>query len=158
MLERYLGGEGQGSLGWNELGCGAPTLIALAQLCSQAISSGVAAPSTLSPEARAILFRARQRGVLEVKGSNTAYESPSRLLTVFVEVEHQEQIRFRHPTDVRQNVRFLEGFRELCAGGLVMHHLYHEFSLTSAGFQRAESLTDQGLEALLELGRPSIGQ
>ena len=77
-------------------------------------------------------MRPVERGILEVKGCNTAYESPSRLLTVFVELEDESQIRFRDPRDAQQNVRFLEGFRQLCANGLVMHHLYHEFSLTGA--------------------------
>ena len=134
MLERFLGNDGHISAGWSDLGLGAPTLIALAQLCSQAFCSCKVAETPLSPEAKAILYTARQRGILEVKGSNAAYESPSRLLTVFVELEDQSQIRFRHPRDVRQNIRLLEGFRELCCNGLLMHHLYHEFSLTSAGF------------------------
>lgn len=157
MLERFLGGDAHQPTGWTDLGSGAPTLIALANLCSQAISTGRVDTSSLSPEARAILYTARDRGLVEVKGSNTAYESPSRLLTVFVEMEDQSQIRFRHPRDPRQNVRFLEGFRELCANGLVMHHLYHEFSLTSAGFEYAESLSAEGLESLLELGQPCSG-
>ena len=157
MLERFLGGDGQSPTGWTDLGSGAPTLIALAQLCSQALAGGRVDSSQLSPEARAILYMARHRGVLEVKGSNTAYESPSRLLTVFVELEDQSQVRFRHPGDARQNVRFLEGFRDLCANGLLMHHLYHEFSLTSAGFDFAESLSPDGLETLLELAQPCDG-
>ncbi len=134
MLERFLGNDGQLSAGWSDLGVGARTLIALAQLCSQALAASRVETAALSAEARAILYCARHRGVLEVKASNAAYESPSRLLTVFVETEDQSQIRFRHPREVRQNVRFLEGFRELCSSGLIMHHLYHEFSLTSAGF------------------------
>ena len=153
MLERFLGNDGSLISGWNALGSGAPTLVALANLCSQAISTGHVDTASLIPEARVILWTARDRGIVEVKATNTAYESPSRLLTVFVEVEDQTHMRFRHPRDARQNVRFLEGFRQLCANGLVMHHLYHEFSLTSAGFEFAETLSTEGLETLLELGQ-----
>jgi hypothetical protein len=157
MLERFLGNDGQLSALWRDLGEGAPTLIALAQLCSQAIVRGAVEADSLSLEARTLLYAARDRGMFEVKGSNTAYESPSRVLTVFVETDAHAQIRFRHPREIRQNIRFLEGFRELCGGGLVMHHLYHEFSLTSAGFELAQSLTSDGLEPLLELGQPCLG-
>ena len=158
MLERFLNSDGPLSASWSELGSGAPTLIALAQLCSQAISTGKTGTTALLPEAQAILYTARERGVLEVKGSNVAYESPSRLLTVFVELEDQSQVRFRDPHDARQNVRFLEGFRQLCSNGLVMHHLYHEFSLTTAGFDHADTLSPTGLERLLELVQPCGGQ
>lgn len=158
MLERFLGSDGPLSTSWNELGSGAPTLIAFAQLCSQAISTGTVGTDSLLPEAEAILYTARERGILEVKGSNMAYESPSRLLAVFVEVEDQAQVRFRNPQDARQNVRFLEGFRQLCSNGLVMHHLYHEFSLTSAGFDHAETLSAEGLEELLAWGQPCGGE
>ena len=72
--------------------------------------------------------------MLEVKGSNAAYESPSRLLTVFVETDDNTRIRFRDTQDVRQNVRFLDGFRQLCACGLVMHHLFHEFTSDARRF------------------------
>lgn len=154
MLERFLGSDGLPSADWKELGAGAPTLIALAQLCSHAIATGRTDASSLSSEARAILYTARHRGILEIKGTNAAYESPCRMLTVFVEVDDHCQIRFRHPRNARQNVQFLEGFRQLCANGLLMHHLYQEFSLTSAGFDVAETLSPEGLEDLLELGQP----
>ena len=155
MLERFLGQNGPNAASWSDLGTGAPTLFALAQLCSHALSTCTVVTDSLSPEAQAILYTARHRGILEVKGSNEAYESPSRLLTVFVEIEDQSQIRFRDSQDARQNVLFLEGFRQLCASGLVMHHLNHEFSLTGAGFDHARTMTPEECEHLLELGRPS---
>jgi hypothetical protein len=137
---------------------GAPTIIALAQLCSQALLNNELEVSSLSAEARAILYAARERGVLEVKANNAAYESPCRMLTVHVEVPDAQQIRFRDLGSVRQNILFLEGFRELCRSGLVMHHLYHEFSLTRAGFDLAASLEPAGLEPLLQLAQPCAGE
>jgi hypothetical protein len=156
MLERALGIDELIAATWSEMGVGAPTLIAFAQLCSRAWVSGTAAHEELSPEAQAILFAAGRRGMLEVKGSNAAYESPSRLLTVFVETDYDTRIRFRDPHDVRQNVRFLDGFRQLCARGLVMHHLFHEFTLTPAGFELAATICPDEIRGLLDLGQPCV--
>ncbi len=158
MLERFLDTDGPLAASWSEMGVGAPTLIALAQLCSRSIVMGSTAMEELSSEAKAILFAARDRGIIEVKGSNKAYESPSRLLTVFVEIDETSKVRFRDPRDARQNIRFLDGFRQLCVNGLVMHHLYHEFSLTTAGFDHAKSLSSEGLEPWLEFGQPCGGE
>ena len=126
----------------------------MAQLCSRAIVAGPLADDELSPEAKVILFTAGQRGILEIRGSNTAYESPSRLLTVIVELDAEARVRFRDPGNIEQNVRFLEGFRQLCAHGLVMHQLCHEFTLTVAGFQRASTICPDEIQGLLELGQP----
>ncbi len=152
MLDRVSGTDEILALLWSEMGLGAPTLIGLAQLCSRAVLTGAPPPINLTAEARAILFTAARRGVLEVRPSNTAYESASRLLTVFVEVDDETRVRFRHPRDVRQNVRFLEGFRQLCAAGLVFHHLFHEFTLTEAGFDLAATICPDGIRDTLDLG------
>ncbi|MHB0954774.1 MAG: hypothetical protein ACYC0X_00200 [Pirellulaceae bacterium] len=154
MMERIAESVDQLATTWGDLGIGAPTIIALAQLCSRAIVTGPAVAEDLSPEAKAILFTAGQRGILEIRGSNTAYESPSRLLTVFVELDSDARVRFRDPGNVEQNVRFLEGFRQLCAHGLVMHHLFHEFTLTAAGFLRATSIHPDEIHEILEFGQP----
>jgi len=156
MLGRALWSDEQQTASWNELGVGAPTIGALAQLCSRAWVSGSVSTGELSPEAQAILYAAGRRGMLEVKGTNTAYESPSRLLTVFVEMDDDTRIRFRDARDVRQNVRFLEGFRQLCACGLVMHHLYHEFTLTPLGFEMAANIRPDEIQKLLDLGQPCV--
>lgn len=152
MLDRVSGTDEMLALLWSDMGLGAPTLIGLAQLCSRALLTGAPLPEDLMPEAQAILFTAAHRGMLEVKPSNTAYESASRLLTVFVEIDDETRVRFRHPRDVRQNVRFLEGFRQLCAGGLVFHHLFHEFTLTEAGFHLAATIVPDGIRDVLDLG------
>ncbi len=157
MLGRTLGIDQQLVATWNDLGVGAPTIAAFAQLCSRAWVTGVAGSDELSAEARVILYAAGRRGVLEIKGNNAAYESPSRLLTVFVEMDGDTRIRFRDPCDVRQNVRFLEGFRQLCARGLVMHHLYHEFTLTPVGFELAATISLQEVQTLLDhFGQPCV--
>lgn len=156
MLGRALGSDEQLAATWYDLGVGAPTISALAQLCSRAWVSGSVAAEELSPEARAILYVAGRRGILEIKGTNAAYESPSRLLTVFVEMDDDTRIRFRDARDIRQNVRFLEGFRQLCARGLVMHHLYHEFTLTPAGFELAATICPNEIQTLLDFGQPCV--
>ncbi len=153
MLDRVSGSDEMLTLLWSDMGVGAPTLIGLAQLCSRAMLCGTLLTEDLSAEAKAILLMAAQRGMLEVKPNNTAYESASRLLTVFVEIDDDTRVRFRHPRDVRQNVRFLEGFRQLCAGGLVLHHLFHEFTLTDAGFALAATIRPDEIRDVLELGK-----
>ncbi len=153
MLERFLGTDEPLAASWSDMGIGAPTLIALAQLCSRAIAIGHVTAEDLTSEAKAILYAAHERGIIEVKCSNAAYESPSRLLTIYVETDTSSRIRFRDPRDPQQNILFLDGFRQLCANGLVMHHLYHEFSLTAAGFNHARQISPEGLETLLELGQ-----
>lgn len=153
MFERISGQEELLAASWNDLGVGAPTVTALALLCSRAMLAQTASNESLLPEARAILYIARERGILEVKGTNTAYESPSRLLTVHVERADGTQIRFRD-RDPRQNVRFLEGFRQLCTNALMIHHLYHEFSLSTSGFERAHEIDPTDLGRLLELAQP----
>ena len=154
MMERISESVDQLAATWGEMGLGAPTIIALAQLCGRAMMTGPVVAEELSPEAKAILFTAGQRGILEIRGNNAAYESPSRLLTVFVELDADARIRFRDPGNIEQNVRFLEGFRQLCAHGLVMHHLFHEFTLTTAGFERATTIRPVEIQRILEFGQP----
>jgi hypothetical protein len=150
MLERILQQGVRLKNSWDDLGNGAPTLIALAELCSRAMAENVVSTENLSPEALAILYAARNRGVIEVKGSNTAYESAARFLTVIVEIDDERRLRFRNNSDPKLNVRFFDGFRELCAGGLVMHHLFHEFSLTRAGFDFATTIDEDDVASLLD--------
>ena len=46
---------------------------------------------------------------------------------------------------------FLAGFRELCQAGLLMHHIYHEFSLTREGLERAQTIPSGEVEHLLAM-------
>ncbi len=147
-VDHYLHGS------WEALGAGAPVLVALAQLTSQAIIDQPACdPEQLSGEAKAILVAARARGVIEIKGSHTAFEAPSRMLAVYIEVDDARTIAFRDPERPEVTVRFLEGFRQLCAYGLVVHHTHRDFSLTQRGFDLAKSLSTKELKPWLDQGR-----
>lgn len=149
-VDHYLAGS------WEALGAGAPVLVALAQLCSQAMVDGVAAKHVsvegLVPEAKAILVAARGRGVIEVRGVNTAFDPAARMLAVYVEIDETQTIAFRDPNEPEVTVRFLEGFRQLCALGLVMHHLHRDFSLSTAGFELAKTIQRDDVRAWLEKG------
>ncbi len=149
-VDHYLAGS------WEALGAGAPVLVALAQLCSQAMVDGVAAKLAsvegMMPEAKAILFAARGRGVIEVRGVNTAFDPAARMLAVYVEIDETQTIAFRDPNEPEVTVRFLEGFRQLCALGLVMHHLHRDFSLSTAGFELAKVIRREDVLAWLEKG------
>ncbi len=134
---------------WDELGAGAPTVVALAALCSQAMLATHPSTPPLSLPARTILYAARERGVLEIKGTYDAFNATARLLAVCVLLEDERSLVFLSPEEPELTVRFLDGFRELCRGGLVMHHLYREFSLTGRGFDRARQIPREEVAPLL---------
>ena len=136
---------------WTELGQGAPTLAGLAQVASVAMATGGDKSIPLSPEARCLLFAARNRGIFEVKGSNRAFDAPGRMLAVYAEADADRILIFRIRDDPAATIRFLGGFRDLCAAGLVMHHIYTEFSLTSAGLDLAQSISQSEVVGLLSL-------
>jgi hypothetical protein len=134
---------------WEELGTGAPTLMGFAQLCAGALAANRRDPcEELSEEAKAILYTARHRGAIEIKGSDTGFDSSERLLAINVELDADRQFVFRRRGDPQLTMRFLDGFRQLCASGLVMHHLFREFSLTRAGFELAKTIQRDELHAL----------
>ena len=139
--------------GWEELGAGAPTLIALAQLCAEAVHRRDTTEVALSPEANAILFAAKTRGVIEVKGIHTAFEAPDRFLAVYIELDEQRTIVFRNREAPEITIRFFEGFRQLCQAGLVMHHLYHDFSLSARGFEAARAVREEDVAEAMKHAR-----
>lgn len=148
-VDSYLSGS------WEALGAGAPVLVALSQLSSQAMAdcgSLIPASDELLPEARAILFASKDRGMIELKAQNAAFEAPSRMIAVYVEIDETQTIAFRDPHKPETTVRFLEGFRQLCSMGLVMHHIYRDFSLTSKGFELARQLNKEEVQPWLDKG------
>lgn len=149
-LDNYLSGS------WEALGAGAPVLVALSQLCSYAMvridATDAFTVEQLMPEAKAILVAARERGVIELKAVNAAFEAPARMLAVYIELDETQTIAFRDPHEPEVTVRFLEGFRMLCQHGLVMHHIHRDFSLTSRGFEIARTLSKQEVQTWLDKG------
>jgi hypothetical protein len=136
---------------WTELGQGAPTLAGLARVASMALAKGADKAAALSPEARCLLFAAKDRGVLEVKGSNREFDAPGRMLAVYVEADAERTLLFRSRSDPSVTIRFLAGFRELCAAGLAMHHIYTEFSLSREGLDLAQTIPREEVSSLLAL-------
>jgi hypothetical protein len=141
--------EGRQLVLWEELATGAPTIIGFARLCSDALAANRAAPvEPLSAEAHVILYAARRGGAIEVKGVNDAFKSAERFLAVCVELDADRQLICRRPDEPQLTLRFLDSFRQMCASGLVMHHIFREFSLTRAGFDLASSIQRQELPLL----------
>jgi hypothetical protein len=136
---------------WLELGQGAPTLAGLARVASLATASGGDKSVELSREARCILYAARNRGILEVKGSNRAFDAPGRMLAVYIETDAEHTLIFRSRDNPAFTIRILGGFRELCSAGLVMHHIYTEFSLTREGLELAQTVPGDEVRDLLAL-------
>jgi hypothetical protein len=104
----------------------------------------------LSPEARCILYAARERGVVEVKGANRAFDAPGRMLAIYIEADADHTLIFRSRENPAFTIRFLAGFRELCVAGLAMHHIYTEFSLTSEGLEVAKTVPREEVASLLD--------
>jgi len=136
---------------WQELGHGAPTLAGFARICSLSLASGGERGGKLSGEARAILYAARERGMIEIKGANQAFDAPSRMLAVHVESTVDQTLIFRSRENPALTIRFLAGFRELCVAGLAMHHIYQEFSLTRDGLELAATIPLDEVAPLLQL-------
>ena len=57
---------------------------------------------------------------------------------------------FRDPSDPKITVQFLEGFRQLCVWGLVIHHLHRDFSLSTRGFALADRIKRNDVKLWLE--------
>lgn len=146
-VDSYLSGS------WEALGAGAPVLVALAQLCSQAqIDPPMVDLAGLMPEAKAILVASRNRGVVEVKAVNSAFEAASRMLAVYVELDEERTIAFRDRERPEVTVRFLEGFRQLCEAGLMLHHIHRDFSLSCRGFAMAREVSQEEVQPWLDKG------
>jgi hypothetical protein len=79
------------------------------------------------------------------------------MLAVYVEADADRVLIFRNRENPAYTIRFLAGFRELCAVGLVMHHIYTEFSLTRSGLEIAQTITEAEVESLLALAREDVG-
>jgi hypothetical protein len=70
-------------------------------------------------------------------------------LAVYVELAPERILAFRSRTSPQFTIGMLDGFRQLCAAGLVMHHLGHEFSLTHTGMQAALAVSEASIAGLL---------
>ena len=149
--------DGRQMVLWQELGEGAPTLIAFARLCSDALAANYPEPTLpLSEEARAILYLARRRGAMEIKAVNQAFDSSERFLAVCVEVDLDRLFILKRRGEPELTIRFLDGFRQLCVSGLVMHHLLRDFSLTRRGFEVARTIRREDVAALVPLAEEQL--
>ena len=141
MLQRNLSFEDTASRSaTGELASGARTILGFASLCARAISGETEVPGQLSREALAILVCAANRGMIDLRISKEGFDSTQRLLSVCVEIADGHWLLFRQTGNARRTIEFLDGFRELCEAGLVIHHQLADFSLTRAGFELAGTL------------------
>lgn len=154
MLPRHLSDFGNHApTAWQELAEGAPTIIGFARLCSQAISDTNQTAVTLeqlSDEAKCLLAMAAPRGTFEIWFQRDGFDSVERFLAVCVEQQPHRRKLLLQKEDPQQTVKFLEGFRQLCQSGLVLHHLQRDFSLSSQGFELAQLLSIDDYQALID--------
>lgn len=132
-----------------ELANGLPTIAAFAKLCGRSISGEVEPVANLAPEALAIVAASGGQGMFDIRGDKEAFESADRFLAVCVEVAADRRLLFRDKANPRQTMLFLEGFRQLCQSGLIMHHMLKDFSLTSSGFELSDRLNANDYQALI---------
>ena len=157
MLFRNLNTPNPSATSWEDLAFGAPTIIGFAELCRQRIAS---MPNTLDGEfdlndelsvaARTILAAAANRGTIDIRANQDSFNSAERFLAVCVESELEQRLLFLQKENPEQTVKFLEGFRQLCQHGLVIHHLQRDFSLSALGFQFARTLDTKDYESSLK--------
>ncbi|MGV3486230.1 MAG: hypothetical protein ACO1RT_17560 [Planctomycetaceae bacterium] len=150
-LAEYQAFHGQMAASWEAMGEGGPTLAALAALGARTLISPdplvhEAAIERLSLQAMAILYSARERGIIEVRGVKTAFETPGRLLAIYVEESEHRTVAFRSRENPEITVQFFDGFCELCRTGLILHHLHRDFTLSRRGFEVARSIDRREIE------------
>ncbi len=152
MLLRNLG-SGDQSTTLQALKEGIPTIAAFATLCGQAICGQVTPnkDNELSDEAYALVAVSKGRGIFDIRGNMEAFDPTDRFLAVCVELSHDRRLLFRQKDNARQTMMFLDGFRQLCQAGMVLHHLMRDFSLTRKGFELADSLNAEDYEELIAL-------
>lgn len=147
----FASAVGQASI-WKELTFSVPTLAALAELAAMRLVNCSAEDYDLSSEALAILSITRDRGIIELKSNNTEFESSQRMLAVYAEKTTDTHVMFRSREEPEITVRFLEGFRELCDAGMVMHQVGGEFSLTVRGFDKAKTINADNVATYIDQG------
>ncbi len=179
MLPRYTASDPSSMPGWLELGESVPLIAALANLSARAWAEGVptdaggeqpgaasseatrhATPAfaqQLSREALALLAAAAPNGFFELRTAPTEFDSSDRMLAVSVELPNQRRLVFKQTAHPRRTLRFLEGFRQLCQCGLVIHQLQKEFSLSERGFELAIALNPAEFEPELRFAKELDG-
>ena len=149
----------QQGITWQDLGNGVPTIIAMAHLSSITLAQRdlpAVNIDDLSDEAKTILVGAQKSGSMCIRGDKNAFEPAERFLAVCVDLDEGRRIEFRCLQDPEQNVKFMDGLRQLCSAGLVMHQLMNDFSLTASGFELAKSLDSADFQQWLEMGTESL--
>ena len=149
MIPRFKSDDEDG-LKWEDLGESAATILSLARICSRSFSQVEPLKVDLGLEAKTILYAARERGVIEIVGKKNAFDSVDRFVSVHVEYEPHQFLSFKRKEEPERTVKFVEGFKQLCVGGWVMHHLMREFSLTGAGFELAREIPREEVEQSLQ--------
>ena len=148
MLLRNLNSDQPGTLA-QEMTEGLPTIAAFARLCGHALAGEIQGV-TPSQEALALVAASSGNGTFEIRGEKDGFESAERFLAVCVEVGPGKRLLFRDKSNPRQTMLYLEGFRQLCKSGFIMHHLMKDFSLSKSGYDLAETLDTKEFQSCIE--------
>lgn len=139
MLLRNLNTADQTGALLQEMSEGLPTISAFARLCGHALAGEIQAV-TVSQEALTLVAACGDQGTFDIRGDKDGFESAERFLAVCVEVGPSRRLLFRDKSNPRQTMLYLEGFRQLCQSGFIMHHMMKDFSLSKTGYELAETL------------------
>ena len=71
-------------------------------------------------------------------------------MAICIEIDENRRLLFRQKDQPRETMKFIDGFRQLCQSGLVLHHLQRDFSLTRQGFDQADLLDVDAFSELRE--------
>lgn len=155
MIPRNIDPQSSGQGGCaTDLVAGLPTIWGFACLAGRALAGQCLPPESLSPEAQVILRAAQPRGILELRGQPDAFDSTERLIAVAVEQSEGRWLIFKEKSNPRKTLAYVEGFRQLCQAGWVLHQSQREFSLTHSGYDASTSLAEEFWEAEMEWAIP----
>ena len=93
MLPRFKADDEDG-LKWDDLADGAATILGLARICSRSLSQRDPPEIELSLESKAILFAAKDRGVIEILGKKKT--RLTQLIGLFRFMSNTNRIIFSH--------------------------------------------------------------
>ena len=157
MLLRNIDGDRhQSTMVWEDLINGNPTLVGLAHLCSQAMTrpeKDLPPLEQLNQEAQTLLFLGLESGAFSIRANRDSFEPADRFLAVCIEKNEGKRMEFRCPGNLEQTIRFMDGFRDLCEYGLVMHQVLNEFSFAARGYDFARQVNRESVEEKFQWGR-----
>lgn len=149
MLLRNLKSADQTGSLIQEMSEGLPTISSFARLCGHALAGEIQGVNP-SQEALALVAASGGQGTFDIRGDKDGFESAERFLAICVEIGPSRRLLFRDKSDPRRTMLYLEGFRQLCQSGFIVHHMMKDFSLSKTGYELADTLNADEFKEWIE--------